>query len=363
MNRFDQTFGPFPNANQPAPASSLYQRQPTPQQAPQQPPQQSANRPQWPSIGQALGGLFSPSMMQMYAGMALGGTRADQGRLAAQGFGRGQQMAQNQRQFNATQAMAEREMSALEKYRNSQLALKQAALMQGAQSSPTTKLAKLRQDMINGFISQDEFDARRKDILEGRKGPSFQVSPDGTVTYSEYGGLPTPAQNDLAARAVNAERTLASLDTIERGLRDEFLTYYGRGGALLGGVMDRAGLSADQLAQFNAERSRWVQQVDRLFNQYRREITGAAASVQEMRDIRQSILNSDMGPAEFREAMQGLRESMARDIALHNRLVSQGVAPGTTEYNDAFSELSRTRREPYRAPDRIRYNPQTGDFE
>lgn len=94
---------------------------------------------QRPSIQQGLQGLFGRDMAPMWAALAFGGTRQDQGRLAAQALqqrsqlGQQQQqfdasaaldrerMAQQQAQFGARQGLAREQFNALERYRQAQL--------------------------------------------------------------------------------------------------------------------------------------------------------------------------------------------------------------------------------------------------
>lgn len=123
---------PMPQANpmrgQMAPTGAPMDVRTAAQMAPQQggqPPQRGNG---WPSVGQALGGLFSPQMLPMYLGMALGGTRAQQAQLASQGMMGANQLTQDQRQFDAKQGLAQQEMSALEKYRNAQLDMERQKL-------------------------------------------------------------------------------------------------------------------------------------------------------------------------------------------------------------------------------------------
>lgn len=302
-------------------------------------------RQQATRLGQALGGLFGPNMMPFYAGMALGGTRQDQGRLAVQALMQGNELQQQQGQFDRNYGLQERELGALERYREQQLALerqKLAAALAPSQPNPSSALAKLRQDLLNGFITQDEFDQQSKQILAGKQGPAFTVSPDGTVTYSTT-GLPSSVQGDIAGRAVNAERTLAQFDSILEDFKPQFLTYFGRGSAAVGGQLDRLGVSQNELVQFNAERARFIQSLEQQFNEYRRQITGAAASIKEMADLKKAFISGDLGPQEFLSRIRQLQETMALEIELHNRLVGQRIVPGTMTYNSAFQNLARQR--------------------
>lgn len=74
-------------------------------------------------FGQAFQGLFGQQMMPFWAGLAFGGTRQDQGRLASQALMQGNQLQQQQGQFEKEQQFAREQLAALNDYRNSQIGL------------------------------------------------------------------------------------------------------------------------------------------------------------------------------------------------------------------------------------------------
>lgn len=102
-------------------------------QSAQQPMQQGAPQQAgagWPSVGQALGGIFSKDLLPMYLGMAMGGTKNAQAQLASQGAqGANElelsrnQMAQQQSQFDANLGLQRQELGAMERYKQAQLDL------------------------------------------------------------------------------------------------------------------------------------------------------------------------------------------------------------------------------------------------
>lgn len=116
-------------------------------------------------FGQAFQGLFGQQMMPFWAGLAFGGTRQDQGRLASQALMQGNQLQQQQGQFEKEQQFAREQLAALNNYRNSQLGLQQRGIGLDEQrlnymmNKPLTSLGELQADMAAGRISKEQYDA------------------------------------------------------------------------------------------------------------------------------------------------------------------------------------------------------------
>lgn len=128
------------------------------QQVPQQQPQQGGG------FGQAIQGLFGQQMLPFWAGLAFGGTKQDQGRLAQGALLQGNQLAQQQNQFAQQQALAQQQLAALTQYRNAQLGLQGRGLSIDEQrlkymmEKPLTAIGELQADLAGGRISQNQYD-------------------------------------------------------------------------------------------------------------------------------------------------------------------------------------------------------------
>jgi hypothetical protein len=160
---------------------------------------------------------------------------------------------------------------------------------------------------------------------------------NGTTVYDpstgnplvQIGGSPGPlttanrtaVQKDL----MGAQDEIATLRQAGQQMRDEYLTATGRGKAMLGSVLDKAGIGGP-LARFNADRSQALLGVEQFFNAYRKEITGAAAAEQELRALRKASLDGSVGPEEFwarYDGLMGLIES-----GLHRNQARLGLPTG-----------------------------------
>lgn len=166
-------------------------------------------------------------------------------------------------------------------------------------------------------------------LLNGKtpsRGLRFSVDENGNPVLEQggsdgfglSGSVTTQVQKDLIA----ARDNLSLLESIHEGAAAEMFSARGRAEASLGSWLDYANSqgvntmidgvyemfageenASKRLLANNVSRSDIVRQVNQFFNNYRVRITGAAAGVQEMAQLRASIVNEDMGPAEFMAAL------------------------------------------------------------
>jgi hypothetical protein len=129
---------------------------------------------------------------------------------------------------------------------------------------------------------------------------------------------------DVQGQILDAEKELSSLDAIANKYSGEFLTYKGRLKAYAGKQFDRAGVDS-ALTGFNAKRTAFKNEVNQFFNKYKKEITGAAASEQEMIDLRNSIFNEDLGPEEFMSAYNQFKDKARKNYEMNKRTARSGV--------------------------------------
>ena len=194
------------------------------------------------------------------------------------------------------------------------------------------------------------------DHLKGRdKGGTTVYDPvTGNPIYQSGGGgaeLTNPVKTDLQKGILGAQESLGDLDAIGNKFASNYLTYSGRGKAAVGSFLDKAGID-NGLTQFNADRTAFVNQLNQTFNQYRKEITGAAAGEKEMERLLASMMNEEQGPEAFQAAYSQFKEAAQRNLALKQRQLQGGGLPQIAP--NSGPGTPRVRR---------RWNPQTQDFE
>lgn len=164
-------------------------------------------------------------------------------------------------------------------------------------------------------------------VRERERTPLVQMSNFGNAA------APVPAtrstQNSLQSSIVAGDAMISNLNAIEKDFDPKFLQVFGGQGTLaqwIARARDRSGVSplsaaqAASLAKFTALRTR----TERAFNAYRKEITGAAAALQELDRLKKSFLNTDMSPTEFRTALTDYRDELLRVRRLYMDLMRQG---------------------------------------
>lgn len=180
---------------------------------------------------------------------------------------------------------------------------------------------------------------------------SIKVTSDGGVEITE-GPVgqqrivpPRPVQNEAGKALLAAETSIDKMDRIFETYKPEFLTYAGRGKAFLGIEAEKLegipligetvgdiakSLGAD--SEFVKQREEFRQQVEQEFNEYRRLITGAAASVQELDALRKSMFNSDMSPSQFQAAAEQYRSERQRIARISRRVLRDGFEMGEKSF-------------------------------
>ncbi len=155
------------------------------------------------------------------------------------------------------------------------------------------------------------------------------------------GGDPlTKAQRGKVQENIRSnDLQLRKLDSIATNFRDDFLTFIGKGRNFVLRNLDKLSLSGPEGQQRLKEVRRFENNVNQIFNEYRRQITGAAASVQELEFLKQSVLNTDLGPTEFRSAFDQYREALKDANNILKVMLQRGIDPRTEEGGQVFDEL------------------------
>jgi hypothetical protein len=164
------------------------------------------------------------------------------------------------------------------------------------------------------------------------------VGPDGTVTI----GAPLASGNVAKAqeKVTTAMDNLARLREIRTTFDPQFLTYLGQGRQALLRTKERAGVTLDPAEQQSVGQYRQFSEgVDQFFNQYRKDITGAAAAVAELSSLKDAILNKDLSPTEFIASFDRLVNESTRTINIQNSLLEQGLSPSSKSFQQQADQL------------------------
>lgn len=172
---------------------------------------------------------------------------------------------------------------------------------------------------------------------------SLQVGPDGVVTFNQgrnNNELTKPALNESQEKTIGAGESLARLQRIKENYKPQFLTYQGKLSNLVSGIKSKAGaeLTPEENQSLRQYR-RFSQGVNFEFNAYRKLITGAAAALKEMEDLKKATINTDLSPAEFEASFNEYSRELQRTIRIRNKLIRNGIQPGSKQFGEELDGL------------------------
>lgn len=163
---------------------------------------------------------------------------------------------------------------------------------------------------------------------------------DGNPTFIMNGGdMTKKTEGAIEEAQLSAINTLNNLANVGDRYADEYLTYNGKVRAALAVTADKAGIASPKQKKLIEGMTQFGTSVDRMFNAYRKEITGAAASVQELEILKESMINKDMSPTQFKAAYKDFVSIMRSQLELSTQLREKGLSSGeiTNKLNEAFA--------------------------
>jgi hypothetical protein len=165
------------------------------------------------------------------------------------------------------------------------------------------------------------------------QGMVVETTPDGGTIIragkglgKDDGVLTKKSRNTLENAIISGERSTGRLNRIYKQFDKDFLTFQGKGKAWWTALKSKADvdLTAEERG-FVDKKRRFTQNVNRFFNAYRKDITGAAASVQELESLKKAVFNEDLSPVEFKAALDEFRDETLRAQRINRRLLREGV--------------------------------------
>lgn len=178
-------------------------------------------------------------------------------------------------------------------------------------------------------------------------GTSLTVGPDGEVVLSQGRGV-TQEGNVVPDKKVNRDlqKDLISLTDNQQQLSKiadsfdvNFLTFQGKLGGAFSSLKSKANIDLNEDERgFLRGKVQFENRVEQFFNRYRKEITGAAASVQELDRLKKSMLNVDQDPVSFRASMDLAISEVQRAMRLKRKFLREGISikEDPDAYDNAF---------------------------
>ncbi|PHS69122.1 MAG: hypothetical protein COB23_07140 [Methylophaga sp.] len=155
------------------------------------------------------------------------------------------------------------------------------------------------------------------------KGMRLSIGKDGEIDFAagdvQPDQLTKQNKTKVQDRYFTAATQLMNLNALTSKYSEKYLTYEGELKSMAGHFLGKLGID-DELVDFGAERTSFVNEARQLFNDYRREITGAAASEKEMEDLLKSMMNVKMNPKEFMSAYEQFKDKAMRNMKFNAEL-------------------------------------------
>ena len=136
---------------------------------------------------------------------------------------------------------------------------------------------------------------------------------------------------------INSRKQIRTLKPMTNDKLDQYLSYLGRAAAATGSKLSSfSGLGGDEinkrvkdaigvdLQEFAGEQSLLFGDLENYFNESRRAITGLAAPVKELEQLRKAILSGEISPAVAKAKIAQIIQREENELDLNFRLLEQG---------------------------------------
>lgn len=178
--------------------------------------------------------------------------------------------------------------------------------------------------------------------------------PDGTEVFFGKGGYSAKQGNipvdpkigrDIQDQDLKDNKMLADLFRLGQDFMGGAFggqTYQGK--LLNWGLekMDKAGIgnpASDWGEKRLQQATRFKQGIEQIFNQYRKEITGAAASVQELERLKEAMMNADLSPTQFESSYNEFIAKIMRGQKIAAQMAREGYDPSKDENAEMFDRM------------------------
>lgn len=200
-----------------------------------------------------------------------------------------------------------------------------------------------------------------KDMVDAQKpakssaGTQITFNEDGSI--ASYSSSPTQGtKTEIQKDIKNTEKAMTQIDKLKNDYDPSYFTYKGqadvsaakfaeksKGTPILEGVSNLVasnltGKTKEEQADFIEKRSKYMNNIEQVFNTYKKEITGAAAGEREIEMLRKSFLNGDMSPSEFQGAMEQVVSKYKSESDINKGVLTKGIDvspstnPGLVQY-------------------------------
>jgi len=207
----------------------------------------------------------------------------------------------------------------------------------------TRELVKMTKDetlLNHDFAVQHPDYARAMRAVEERK---LKRRKAGATQVSQVAGtapLTKSAQTTAIGKVLKGTEMLGTLSRVKSLSKPEYFDLLGKTKQWAGGKFARISPgAADYMSNLIGTassgdigaRRKLNNEVEQLFNSYRKEITGAAAPVEELKMLRQAMLNMDLSWPEYQASLEQFQDKVSRSTRLYRKVLREGGVDVTPE--------------------------------
>ena len=198
--------------------------------------------------------------------------------------------------------------------------------------------------LVLGNESGKFFDTNGKELILPEGARLTTTGKTNTDIESDYSQITPAIKTKLQTDIRDKQQQLRKLSTLNSEKFDRFLTTKGRTTAQFGKVLDYAqGLGGESISNlyenvagynpidFAAESRVVFEDLEKFFNKYRKEITGAAAAVAELQKLRKAILSGDLPPAQAKASLDSLINEIDGNLNADFNNLENGIKRDTSE--------------------------------
>lgn len=168
-------------------------------------------------------------------------------------------------------------------------------------------------------------------VKRSKKDGTYIELPDGTVVATGDVGdikgarqpLTKKSLNDQQDKLLQAEADWQELSKLKKDFASKYMTASGRAKHAANSTLDYVGLAWDK--EFLSDAEKFFVGVEQFFNQYRQQITGAAAADKELERLRKAFINRDLPPTVFTARLDALMGKIERDVKRKSKNIRSGV--------------------------------------
>jgi len=200
------------------------------------------------------------------------------------------------------------------------------------------------------------------DAASSSSGTQISFNEDGSI--ASYSSTPTMGtKTEMQKDIKNNEKAMTQIEKLQKDYDPSYFTFKGQADAStskfaekskgtpgLEGVSNLAasvvtGKSPEERAQFIEKRSQYINNIEQVFNTYKKEITGAAAGEREIEMLRKSFLNGDMSPSEFQGAMEQVVSKYKSEGDINKGALTTGidVSPSSSGNNAGLAQYLKAK--------------------